>query len=147
MDNRTKILIAFPFVFIIILFIAAAGVPFREEVTGAEEQILAFSAAGLDIRETPAVSFAGEINIPMKFDIPETVVTAAAESDTAPGNNYNNSSVSLIVVSGKRKMAVIRGVIVREGDSFDGMKIAEIGPDRVLLKNKTEKWLYLEKTK
>jgi len=64
-----------------------------------------------------------------------------------PEKNYNDNAISLIVVNGKRKMAIIRGVIVTEGDSIDGMRIAKIEPDRILLKNKTERWIFLEKAR
>ena len=55
--------------------------------------------------------------------------------------------LSLIVIIGKSRMAIIKGVVVKEGDSIDGVKIARIETDRVLLKDKTTQWLYMEKIK
>ncbi|MCM8776540.1 MAG: hypothetical protein NC930_09385 [Candidatus Omnitrophica bacterium] len=43
-----------------------------------------------------------------------------------------------ILVSGKRKVAIINRIFVREGDSVEGMMIEKIEKDRVLLKNGNE---------
>lgn len=145
MDNRIKILIAFPFAFTIILFIAANYISFEEELTKTEEHILAFMPVGLAVKQTSDAPFGREVKSPMDFSIPGSAGIQAGRSDLAPEKNYNDNAVSLIVVSGKRKMAIIRGVIVTEGDRIDGMRVAKIEPDRILLKNKTERWIFLEK--
>jgi hypothetical protein len=143
MDNRIKILIVFPLAFIIILFIAATYVPFREEFTEAEEYISAFMPTELSVKEMPEVSINRQLRSPLNFGTPGSA--GVKESSMVSEKDFTDNAVSLIVVSGKRKMAIIGGVIVREGDSIDGMKIAKIEPDRVLLKNRTERWLFLEK--
>jgi hypothetical protein len=56
--------------------------------------------------------------------------------------DYNDMSLSLVVVTGEEKMAIISGVLVREGDFIDDVKIERIEHNRVLLRNKTTKWLY-----
>jgi hypothetical protein len=144
MENRIKIIIAFPFVFIIILFIAANYISFKGELTKTEEHILAFMPTGLAVKQLSDTPVGREVKSPMDFSIPESAGIQAGGSDLAPEKNYNENAISLIVVSGKRKMAIIRGVIVTEGDSIDGMRVAKIEPDRILLKNKTERWIFLE---
>ena len=42
MDNKTKILIAFPVILVIILMFVAGYVPFDKDFSAAEEQILEF---------------------------------------------------------------------------------------------------------
>lgn len=53
--------------------------------------------------------------------------------------------VSLIFVNRSRKMAIIDGKLLHEGDVFDHHRIARIEKDKVLLKNNEgETWLKLE---
>ncbi len=147
MDNKTKIFIAFPFVFIIILLVAANYIPLASEPSETEGQILAFIPAGLSIKDSPMVSVSGEIKSPIEFLAAPAELDQGKKDDIVAEISYNDSDLSLIVVSGARKMAIIKGLLVREGDSIDSLKIAAIEPDRVLIKNKTEKWLHLEKVK
>ncbi|MBI5195353.1 MAG: hypothetical protein HZA10_03425 [Nitrospirae bacterium] len=62
--------------------------------------------------------------------------------------------LSLIVIQDKIKMAIIKGALVKEGDRIDGMKVAKIEHDKVLLTKRGDKkgeiqeqWLYMEKIK
>ncbi|MBI4710671.1 MAG: hypothetical protein HY759_06185 [Nitrospirae bacterium] len=64
------------------------------------------------------------------------------------------SILSLIVIQENIKMAIIKGALVKEGDRIDGMKVAKIEHDKVLLTKKGDKkgevqeqWLYMEKIK
>jgi hypothetical protein len=147
MNNKLKILIAFPFVFTIILFVIAGYVPFKAGFTETEGRILAFTPSDLAIKDRQAVLLSREITIPIDFSAADKGEKPVKPGDLVQGIDYNDSNLSLIVVSGNRKMAIIRGALVREGDSIEGMKIARIEPDRVLLKNKTERWIYLGKEK
>lgn len=147
MNNKLKILIAFPFVFAIILFVIAGYVPFKAGFTETEDRILAFIPSDLEIKERQAVLLSKEIKIPINFSAPDKGEHPVKEDDLVQEIDYNDSKLSLIVVSGNRKMAIIKGALVREGDNIEGMKIARIEQDRVLLKNKTERWLYLGKAK
>jgi len=147
MDNRIKYFIAFPFVFVIILFIAANYIPLKGGISEAEERILAFMPSGIAIQEMTNTPVPGDIRSPMDFSTAPPSNFQTLERGTVPALQYQKNSLSMIVVSGKQKMAVIRGVIVREGDDLDGMTIAKIELDRVLLRDKTERWIYLEKTR
>ena len=147
MDNKIKILIAFPFVFVIILFVIANYIPFKTELTETEDRILAFMPSAPAINEKQKITVSNELKIPINFS-PVLVEKIQASGGTiVPEIEHSDSNLSLIVISGKRKMAIIRGTLVREGDIIEGMKIAKIEGERVLLKNKTERWLYLEKAK
>ncbi|MBI5740131.1 MAG: hypothetical protein HZA16_05355 [Nitrospirae bacterium] len=147
MDNRIKILIAFPFVFVIILFIAAKNVPLKLRLTAAEEGILTFAPAELAVEQRPEVPVSREIKSPLRFGVPQSGAVRAADEDITPETDYEDNALSLIVVSGNRKMAIIRGIIVREGDNIDGMRIVRIEPEKVLVKGRTERWIYPEKTR
>ncbi len=147
MDNKIKILIAFPFVFVIILFVIANYIPFKTELTETENHILAFMPSAPAINEKQKITVSNKLKVPINFSPVLVEKIQASGSTIVPEIEHSDSNLSLIVISGKRKMAIIRGVLVREGDIIEGMKIAKIEGERVLLKNKTERWLYLEKAK
>jgi hypothetical protein len=66
-------------------------------------------------------------------------------SSVTPPLSGADRKVSLIFVNRNRKMAIIDGKLLYEGDVFDHHRIARIEKDKVLLKNKEgEKWLKLE---
>jgi hypothetical protein len=147
MDNKLKILIAFPFIIVIILFITAGYIPFKTGLTESEDRILTFTPSIPALKERQEISASSEIKIPFHFSSAAREEIQAKDVSIVTDTDYNDGMLSLIVVSGKRKMAIIRGVLVREGDIIGGMVISKIEPERVLLKNKTERWLYLEKAK
>jgi hypothetical protein len=71
-------------------------------------------------------------------EYPPVALTELAPAQGSP----TESTVSLIVLGKAAKLAVIKGVVVKEGDAFQGDRVARIEKDRVLLKNgKEEKWL------
>lgn len=144
MDKRIKLIIAFPFIFVIILFAASQYIPFRGDFTDVQERILGFMPSDLSIKEQPAAIHA-DMRSPFDFSIPASADSLAAQERTADETAAQENALSLIVVSGRTKMAIIRGLMVKEGDSIDGMKIAKIEDNRILLRDKTERWIYLEK--
>ena len=145
MDKKTKLLIAFPVVLVIILMVIAGYIPFAKDFSTAEEQILEFIPADLKIKEEIKVLVSGYLKSPMDFISPETVRKSASEGASAPEKSPYEKRVSLIVISGKKKLAIIEGRLVTEGDIIDGIKIAAIEPGRVILRNKTSLWLDMKK--
>lgn len=148
MDNRTKILIVFPPVLIIISIFIAISVPFKERLSVAEKQTLEFVPSDIRIKTREIIHVTGELKIPMDFNISD--VTGDLASPVAGGDlvsqiGYNDNALSLIIISGKSRMAIIKGLVVKEGDSIEGIKVVKIEPQRVLLKNKIAQWLYIEK--
>jgi hypothetical protein len=66
-------------------------------------------------------------------------------AELSPPSSPAEKRVSMILVNKNRKIAIIDGKLVNEGDVVDRHRIARIEKDRVLLKNKEgEKWLKLE---
>ena len=145
MDNKTKILIAFPVALVIILIIAANHVPFVKDLSNAENQVLEFIPVDLKIEEEKMAAVSGKFKSPMEFIHAETVRRPASKVEPVPQKNHDERSISLIVISGGKKMAIIEGRLVREGDRVDGTKVAAIEPGRVLLEDETSQWLYLKK--
>ena len=69
--------------------------------------------------------------------------TALAEM--VPPPETAEKRVSFILVNQKKRLAIIDGRFVHEGDVIDNHKIAKIEKDKVLLKGKEgEKWLKMD---
>ena len=69
--------------------------------------------------------------------------TALAEM--VPPPETAEKRVSFILVNQKKRLAIIDGKLVHEGDVIDNRKIAKIEKDKVLLKGKEgEKWLKMD---
>lgn len=145
MDNRAKILIALPILLFIILVLAANYIHVEEHLSGAEAHILGYTPSDIKIMERKVVLAKSSFKSPFDYRSAAAEQKDVKESDLVPEIDYNDKSLSLIVISGERKMAIINGNPLKEGDIVDGMKIARIEPGRVLLKNKSSRWLYLEK--
>ena len=66
-------------------------------------------------------------------------------AELSPPPSMEEKRVSMILVNRNKKIAIIDGKLVKEGDVIDQNRIARIEKDKVLLKNKEgEKWLKLE---
>jgi len=70
-------------------------------------------------------------------------------ADDAPAEKKSPEfALSMVVISEKRKMAVINDRLLNEHDRLDRVRIARIEKDRVLLKSKESVWWeYLKETK
>ena len=66
-------------------------------------------------------------------------------TELSPPSSPAEKRVSMIFINKNKKMAIIDGKFLNEGDIIDKHKITRIEKDKVLLKNKEgEKWLKLE---
>ena len=143
-DNKTKVLIALPLALIIIFAVAATYIPFQNALSGAEQKILNFMPENLQIIEKEQVVISNSLHSPFDFSTDTAEYNPGQESDLVPQLDYNDKGLSLIVISGEKKMAFINGILRKEGDKVDGMIIARIEPGKVLLKDKGSQWLYLK---
>jgi len=138
--DKTRVFIALPPVVIIILAVLAFSVPFDSAVSDAEREVLDFRPSSLKILTKTIV--ARTINREGPFDFADA--KSAPRHDSFHGENKPETNISLIVISGEKKMAVIDGRPVREGDSIGGMRIAKIESNRILLQDRSSRWLYLK---
>jgi len=143
MNNKTKMLLLLPPFLILLCVIAANSIPFDQSFSETESQFLDFISSDLKISKKKITRIARNIKGPFDF----IRSSAQIPNDKVSKIDYNESSLSLTVVSDDARMAIINGELVKEGDALEGMKILEIEPERVLINNKTSEWLYLEKTK
>ncbi len=142
MNNKTKTLLLLPLVLLLLCVIAAKSIPFKHSLSETESQILDFVSSDLKIHDKTKTRKVKHMKGPFNFTTAPKHIPKAKVSYI----DYNENILSLIVVGDSDRMAIINGQVVKEGDSLKGMKIQKIEPKRVLVKNKTAKWLYLEKT-
>ena len=146
LDNKTKVLIALPLVLVFIFIAAAVYIPFQIALSLSEREILNFRPDNLEIRKKKVVVKSSNLHSPINFNAYTPGYSTASLGELVHQLDYNDKSLSLIVISGEKKMAVINGSLRKEGDTVGGMKIARIEPGKVLLKNKGSQWLYLKDT-
>ena len=138
--DKTRVFIALPIVIILILAVSGFYVPYDTGVSDAEMEVLDFRPAALKIITKTIIS--RTINREGPFDFAHA--KRAPGHDSLSGENKPETNVSLIVISGEKKMAVIDGVTVKEGDSIGGMRIAKIESNRILLQDRSSQWLYIK---
>ncbi len=146
-DNKTRLLISLPIVLLVLLAISADYIPLIQELSVVEQQILEFTPDQLKINEKQKVPISRNLHSPIDFKSVPAEQQAKLGDDLVQQFDYNDKSLSLVVISDKKKMAVINGRLFKEGETVDGTKIAKIEPGRVLLKNKTSQWLHVEEVK
>ncbi|MBI5663810.1 MAG: hypothetical protein HZC49_01785 [Nitrospirae bacterium] len=147
MDNKTKIFLFSPFALAIILAVAANYIPVDMGPSGIGNRISMFSPSGLTLKEKQRVYVSPDLISPMDFNYSPPVEVSLPENKEEKAvlhEDNNDRTLSLIVISGEGRTAIIDGMPVKEGDKIADMKIVKIEHDRVLLKDKTLKWMYLE---
>ncbi len=154
-DTRTKILIASPIVLIIILAISANYLNLEQWLKadmqrGMEGGIQQLEITPSDIakRQAQDTYAVKDLKGPIEFVAAPAAFPAEALDKIAPqAVDRLEGGISLIVIGEKKRMAIIKGAVVNEGDNVEGVRIVKIEPNRVLVKDKTTKWLYMEKIK
>ena len=144
MDRKTEIFLALPLVLIIVFVVAAYQVPLKGTLSGFEIEMLAFTPSDLKVRIKQITHKIRDLDGYFDFESVAADDVAEDEDTLVKENGYNDTGLSLIVISGKKKMAIMNGKLVKEGDSINGMKIARIEKEKILLKNKTSQWIYLK---
>jgi hypothetical protein len=142
MNNKTQLLLVLPVALIVLLIFVADYVPLGTGISDAESGILNFRETDFALKEKRPVKDRKHMKGPFHFNIRDSSGDSLEAGDLDPRMDYNDMSLSLVVVTGEEKMAIISGVLVREGDFIDDVKIERIEHNRVLLRNKTTKWLY-----
>lgn len=150
MDYRIKILLIFPLILIIILVVLANSIRIKGEPFEVERRILEFAPSDIKVKQRQTLyTIISDFKSPIDFStadsaqvgFPPVALDALAPQPSSAGKE----ELSLIVIGLKNRMAILNGVVVREGDSINDIKVSKIEPDRVLLENKTIKWVAMEK--
>lgn len=105
-----------------------------------ENEVLGFSYRLPPFLERKTVTV-NDLKNPVNSQEKDYPPVALAELAPAQGSPVE-SAVSLVVLGKTTRLAVIKGVVLKEGDPFQGATVSRIERDRVLLTNgKEEKWL------
>lgn len=161
MDNLLKIKIAFPFLFVIIGLLAVRFIDYKLVLNPSEMRIADFVQEEV-LLQTKREHHVIAANIKSPIEMP-----------SSPGNGFPpvplnqfvpqqgkleagspEFKVTMIVIGSKTRMAIVNGLVVREGSFVDRMVVKKIEKDRVLLAEhdvKSDKvspiWFSLEEIK
>ena len=140
---KTKILVMLPVALAIILLIIANNIEFKDGFSAAELRVLNFKDRQVNIQQKSIVAHVKILRGPIYPD------QSASKDGMRTRSNItikaDATEVSLIVISGMSKMAIIQGVPVNEGDFIEDKKVVKIEAERVLLKGTENKWIYMKK--
>jgi hypothetical protein len=139
MDRQFVIIITCSVIVIALVLFGVSQVSFDLSLSPTEKGILLFRHEKLKIKERQSPMVTGLKN-PMEPGIVERKSYPAVKlSDIAPPDRQQ---VSLVLIRGERKIAIIDNLVVREGDSINNGRISRIEKGGVLVKNKEgERWL------
>ncbi|MBI5641415.1 MAG: hypothetical protein HZA17_13425 [Nitrospirae bacterium] len=156
MNRLTKFQIALPFLLLIAAGLLLETVYINSPLTPAEMQIYGFTPVQLDLTAINERSFR-DLEHPIARrpssgrPFPSTPLSSLAPPKAAAKAAGPAPRVSMIVVGEGRKIALVNGHVVREGDSVGGMRISRIEKQRILITQSADEntgpgavWVYLE---
>lgn len=147
-EKLTMVLIVLPFLFILLSLLSVPLIKFRLSFTPAELRVDRFGSEMTDLPLKNSESAYGSLKSPFGL----TAVNLLSEDvvglkSMAPAN----LKVSVIVISRNRRMAIVNGVAVEEGDKLEALEITKIERERVLItehsyqsKEAIKKWVVLD---
>ena len=158
MNRRLKIMLALPFFLILVSLGGAKMVNFESRLTAEESELLAFEPEEEKLLRTRTGNEAAgryqSVESPIKLlkkkaaGIKREGVGTEKAKLASKKKEKPSYHLSMIIISEKRKVAVINDRLVNEYDLMGNVRIARIDKDRVLLKqNKSAWWEYLKEKK
>lgn len=144
-NNKQLILLVSPLIAVFLSIVALSNIKFKPYLSQTEQELLAFSHEKVQIIrrlpiEVPAINSPIEVAVSSKKGYPHIPL-----SDVAPQESEEEIKVSFILINSKRRMAIIDGMVVNEGDIFNQKKVAKIEKNRVLINDeKGERWIRIE---
>jgi len=164
MGRSMKIQIALPFLFIMTSLLLPKLINFQPALTPNEMRLLKFVPEKIDIYERQPLTLSGDLKSPVEIvkapakGFPSIPLSAVAPQTPAEAKPHLEPAlkVSMIVLSEGRRMAIVNGLVIKEGDSVAGMRVTKIEKNRILLKEvkpspddkpAETRWIYLEEKK
>jgi hypothetical protein len=146
-NKKMVLLIASPFVLILVGLLIASTVNFSTSLTPSENEILALSFDSVLLIKRNYVDGPALSN--------PIVMPVAGERSDFPGvplsdmvqlaSSGRKKRLSLIFIKGGKRMAIIDGLVLREGDIIRESRIVKIEKERVFIKGKEEGvWLTVD---
>jgi len=152
MNKRLKIFIVLPYALIAASIFGVQIVSFSSMLTPAESQLVEFypdeTVMVEKIRHDETINISKKVKSPINIVKVQKAVSPLKTEVASAEKKASPFMVTMIVISEKRKMAIINSRIVNEYDLIDSVKVARIETNRVLLKDKkTTWWEYLKEIK
>lgn len=144
-NNKQLILLVSPFVAVFLSIIALSNIKFKPYLLQMEQKLSVFSHEKVRIIrrqpiEVSAVNSPIEVAVSRKEGYPQIPL-----SKVAPQEPAEEMKASFILINGGRRIAIINGMVVNEGDIVNQNKVAKIEKNRVLIKDKKgERWIMVE---
>lgn len=148
-DRYMKIKIALPFLLIIVSLAAVRWINFKPALTPDEVRILGLTPERIDIEERLPFEVNRDLGSPIeimkKKEFPPMPLSAVAPRVSVEPEKPLELKISMIVVLEGRRMAIVNGLVVREGDGIGSAKVTKIEKDRILIAEKQKtRWIYME---
>lgn len=161
MDRTMKVQIALPFLVIMAALLSVKIINLKPALNSGEMRMLQFIPESVNLSEKlpVAINLKGSQDVikqqqQAEKDFPPVPLSAVAPPPSKEAGGSMEPAVqfkiSMIVVGDGRRMAIVNGGVVREGDAAGGMRIARIEKDRILFVERTTKnrqWVALEGAK
>lgn len=148
MDKRTIVWLGLPFVMAAAVLFFSRSVKFAPALSGTEKDLAAFSVGAVPAISKRQPVTAAALQSPIKIPVVQLAVKKEfpgqplSQVAPPPPSPPPSAVVSLILVNSGRKMAIINGSPVKEGDVINAGRVVKIEKDRVLLEyNKESRWL------
>jgi len=150
-ENKLDLLIVGLPAVVILVLLLVSHVKFGVALSPQEKGMLEFRSESMPQIAQRKPSAPGMIASPIPLvlasekDFPRELLGDLAPAKGGTAAEKRPLSVSLIVVGQGRKLAIIGGIVTKEGDVIDRQRVVEIERDKVLLKDKEgERWLRLD---
>ena len=145
-ERRVNLFIVLLPVFVLVVLFLIAQITFELSLSPQEKRLLSFHReSNLGITERKAVAL-NIVRCPISMsNTSEKGFPPSALSEVAPPRSATVERVSMILVNKDKRMAVVDGRLVNEGDWINQSRVEKIERNRILLKNKKgEAWLRFE---
>jgi len=138
-------LISIPVAAIIIIFMISK-IKFAPSFSPVEQKVFSFTYENTPRITEKKQSLISSAKNPIDLTkTSEQGFPRASLEETVPPPSAMGERISFILVNRNKKLAIIDGKLVHEGDKVDNHIVARIEKDKILLKNREgEKWLKLD---
>ncbi|MCP4624790.1 MAG: hypothetical protein GY850_14860 [bacterium] len=151
-DNKHITAFATPFVLALLVWFSNSLISFKPALTTLEYDVVNYHSENLQLPEARSVTYSSPVNSPLVI---KAASTPPPETTPAPAPRQTAvHDVTMIVTGPQEKMAVIDGVLLREGDKTSHIILKQVERTKVQAtfierdtggKEKTiTLWLYLE---
>lgn len=154
-DRKTGVFAALPFIAAVVGLLSLQYIKFTPSLSATETALTALTAGAVptivERRPITVPALESPIKIPRAEDMQKKSFPGEPLANMAPPPGQHGSQaasvprpdvVTMIVVNNDNRMAIINGIVVKEGDKINSSAVVKIEKNRVLLKDKRgPRWL------